>query len=91
MPTEKSYGTFIKDGRTRVAQSPGEAVTMRYTGWAEQAPAAFATGGVLPSGVTTVENATGSDEVVSEGGHPAPSDTAPTDPLTPPASPRRRS
>lgn len=33
--TPKSYGTFTKDGDARVAFSEGEAVSLRFDGWAE--------------------------------------------------------
>lgn len=36
MASEKTYGTFEKDGDTRVAYSPQRAVELRFNGWAEQ-------------------------------------------------------
>ena len=32
-----NHGVFVKDGRTRTAASPAEAVHLRFTGWTEQA------------------------------------------------------
>lgn len=36
---DENYGTFERDGRTRVADSPGLAVELRFRGWAEKKPA----------------------------------------------------
>src|SRR4051812_20900309 len=35
----RTYGTFVRDGRTRVAHSPAEAVSLRFEGWAGDDPA----------------------------------------------------
>lgn len=35
----RTFGAFVKGGRTRVAHTPAEAVSLRFEGWTSDAPA----------------------------------------------------